>query len=501
MFLPQAFVIHGVQYFHKYHKLKTMKKLLFLLLLSSSCTPALDNVKPTNVTPPPAPSYYKTLISTAKENTLYHLQTDISPIFGTTCSSQLAMLDVWVGADTIEGIKNADWIDTLIHPHTDGKGTFIAMGGWHGTGTASGKGKIDTEFNPHGSLIFTQNSCSMGTYVFDRQLLNTTDISGLSSSTFGNEVQVISTTPSIYCNSNSVASTNGNDVGTGLHAFRRWGANSSTSTIGGYPLPNNFTTPSSAVPNQKIYVGCRAITSTYPNSAFSKYSSRTHYFDFAGSGQLDIFLLNSIMEEYFLKPLGLSKTKRLTLVGDSYWVTNARALNHQITDYINDYNNLDLNVQGFSGKTTLQVLDSARNKVKPYQKPYISKDVYLIKTLTNDAGTAISKYQNIVRICDSIRAWSPLGYIMVMTQPPKTGVVTQNDHNLTDTMYINGKIRSFLVQSGKADAICDVADDSIIGWQGTNNNPIYYNGLHWTTAGSQRAVDNKIGQSIQTALY
>jgi hypothetical protein len=109
----------------------------------------------------------------------------------------------------------------------------------------------------------------------------------------------------------------------------------------------------------------------------------------------------------------------------------------------------------------------------------------------------------MVELCDSIRNRQPGMFIIVMTMPPKTGAVNrQNDSNLNDTTYLNGMVRVKLVRDGHADAICDIACDSIIGLNGQNTNTTNYktDGLHWNDTGTQRAVTNYIYPSIYNAL-
>lgn len=457
-----------------------MKKLIYLSLFLFGCQPNLE-VKP-NYEQPKNKS-----IATYKANTITALQ-------NAGIWSKLDMLQVRV--DTNEYSALQDWIDTSRHAVKYGTVTFYVNGGMKGNGS---NGRINTNYNPYTDGVnFTQDNNSYGVYVGNRVIENKADLSALT--TGGNEVQSTSTSPSLYSyDNNNTQKTNANDIGRGFHAVKRTASNSWSSTVGGY-IGSTYTESSSPIVNQPFWEYCRAVNTTY-----SKYTSRYHYYVFAGSGDIDLFLFNSIMEEYYLIPLGLAPTKRITFLGNSYIAS--RTLVQQAMAGINDYNNLDLNVQGFSGYTTQQVLAKAQTNVFPFQKSYLTKDVVFINEFTNDyaatGGNATTMYNNMVSLCDSVRYWMPNAYIIVTTMPPKTGAVNrQNDSNLNDTTYLNGMVRVKLVRDGHADYVCDIASDTLMGMNGQNTNTTYFktDALHWNTAGTQRAVDYYIKPALLTGL-
>lgn len=460
-----------------------MKNLLYILLLSS-CTPVLDSVVPTVE----QPTNNRIAIADAKANTITALQ-------NAGIWAELDMLQVRV--DTSEYSALQDWIDTSRHATKSGTVTFITNGGMYGNGTS---GRINTNYNPYTDGVnFTQNSNSFGVYVGNRVLENKTDLSALQTGTTGNEVQSISTSPSLYAYDNEATQrTLANDIGRGLHAVKRTGANVWTSTVGGY-LGTTFTNASTSIVNEPMWEYCRAVNTTY-----SKYSTRKHYYIFAGSGNIDLFLLNSIMEQYYLVPLGLAPTKRITFLGNSYIAP--RTLTQDAMASLNDYNNLDLNNVGVGGYTTPQVLTLAQTNVFPFQKSYLTTDVCFIVEGTNDyayrSGNATTMYNDMVALCDSVKAHNSSVKIIVMTMPPKTGATNrQNDSNLNDTAYYNGMLRVKLVRDGHAFSICDIASDGTIGQNGQNTNTTYYktDALHWNATGTQYANDNYIYPSLTNA--
>lgn len=458
-----------------------MKKLIYLCLFLAGCQPNLE-VEPINQNMVQVKS-----VATYKANTITALQ-------NAGIWDKLDMLQVRV--DTNEYSALQDLIDTSRHAIKYGTVTFYVNGGMKGNGS---NGRINTNYNPYTDGVnFTQDNNSYGVYIGNRVIENKADLSALT--TGGNEIQCTSTTPSLYAyNNNTTQKTNANDIGRGFHAAKRTASNSWSSTVGGY-IGSTFTEISQPIVNQPFWEYCRAVNTTY-----SKYTSRYHYYIFAGSGDIDLFLFNSIMEEYYLIPLGLAPTKRITFLGNSYIAS--RTLPQQVLAGINDYNNLDVNIQGFSGYTTPQVLTKAQTNVFPFQKGYLTKDVIFINEFTNDygatGGNATTMYNNMVALCDSIRYWMPNAKIVVATMPPKTGAVNrQNDSDLNDTTYLNGMVRVKLVRDGHADYIADVASDTLMGRNGQNTNTTYYktDGIHWNTVGTQRMVDYYIKPAIQLGL-
>lgn len=462
-----------------------MKKLLFILLLSS-CTPTFDKVEPTIE----QPTNSRISIADAKANTILALQ-------NAGIWSQLDMLQVRVDTSLTNAVYYSDWIDTSRHPISYGTiGAFYVNGGIKGSSTY----RINTMYNPYTDGVnFTQDNNSFGVYVGNRVIENKTDLSALQTGTIGCEVQSTSTSPSIYAfDNNATIESNPNDIGRGLHAVKRTASNLWTSVVGGYP-DNTFTGVSSPIVNQPMWEYCRAINTTY-----SKYTTRTHYFIFAGSGNIDLFLFNSIMEEYYLIPLGLCPTKRITFLGNSY--TASRLYVRDALVSLNDYNNLDLNVVGLSGYTTPQLRAKAYIEMYPFNKNYLTKDVVVIWELTNDmsatGGNQDSCYAHMVSLCQDVRTNMPSAKIIVLTMMPRNARPTrQNDSDLFDDNTLNGMVRNRLVQDGYADYICDTGSDTLMGKAGQNTNLDYYKAdqIHPNAVGYQRLNDLYIYPSLTNA--
>lgn len=468
-----------------------MKKLLNILagtLLLTSCHK--PELKPT-VAHPQVSAQTRIAIATAKANTISALQS--AGIW-----SQLDMLQVRVDTSLSGAITQSDWIDTSRHPVSVGSITFTVNGGVAGNGTT---GRVNTMFNPGngGTYNFTLNSNCFGCYVGNRVVENKRDLSALTTGTTGNELQTFSTVPNIYAYNNEASQrTEGNDIGRGFYGVERTASNLWTIKVGGY-IGTDFTDASTSIPNQPFWEYCRATNTTY-----NLYTTRTHYYDFAGAGTIDLFKLNSIMEQYYLIPLGLAPTKRITFLGNSFIA--ARLITQYAMAGINDYNHLDINVQGFNGYTTPQVLAKATTNVFPFQKSYLTNDVYFVDENTNDAvgNSATTCYNHMVTLCDSIRYYSPNAYIIVMTMPPRSGItMRQNDANLNDTLYLNGMYRVKMVRDGHCNYVSDIAADDSLGMNGQNLNNIYYkltDHLHWTAWGTKRANDLYNQAAIQAGL-
>lgn len=440
-----------------------MKKILFLLFSLSifSCQKSEENLvfEKDNFI-----SQNRIAITTAKQNT-------IDTLIAYGIWSKLDMFQMRVDTNLTNAVYYSDWKDTSRHPVSYGTiGAFYVNGGIKGSTTY----RINTMYNPTiNGVNFTQDNNSFGVYVGNRVIENKTDLSALQTGSIGNQIQCTSTTPSLYgYDNNSTQTTQANDLGRGFHAVKRTASNSWTTTQGGYKGANTFTTASSTIQNQPFWEYCSAV-----NTTCSKYTTRTHYYIFAGSGDIDLFLMNKIIEKEYLLPLGLCPTKRITFVGNSF-VAN-RDFPQQTLASLNDYNNLDINIQGVAGQTTQAMLTHSQLYVFPFTKDYLTNDVYVVCELTNtmatNGGSATATYNYMVNYCDSLRAHVPNAYIIVNTMLPRNGQVNrQNDSNLNDTIYLNGMVRVKLVRDGHADEVCDVASDTIIGRNGQNLNSTYY---------------------------
>lgn len=448
-----------------------MKKLIFISVLIAlfSCQKEQNIINPI---PQDAPILNRVLIANCKANTIQALK-------DSSLWNNLTMLQVRV--DTNQTFALTDWIDTTRVASISGTVTFYVNGGIKGNGTT---GKINTNYNPYGSSVFLQDNNSFGVYVANRVIENKSDMSAMNY----NNIQSISTSPSLYCYDNSsTVRTTANDIGRGFMACKRTSSTIWTSTVGGY-IGTQFTDNSTAIPNLNFYEFCKNVNGTY-----SAYTTRTHYYIFAGSGNLDLYKFNCIMEKFYLIPLGLCPTKRLTFSGDSY-IANREVVQQTMLE-MNDYNNLDLNVSGTSGYTTLQVDSCSARKIYAFKKDYLTDDEIIVWCGTNDmastSGNVDSTYNRVVRYLRHIKTAMPNMKIFYCTMMPRTGQThRQNDADLYDATTLNGRFRNDLENDVVGVTLCDPASDSLIGKNGQNTDSRFFktDWIHLNTAGANRAT-------------
>lgn len=378
--------------------------------------------------------------------------------------------------------------------------TFTIDSFWAGGTT----GRMDLSYNPAdgGTYKFTQNNCSMGVYIADRVLENKRDISALNGSTQGNELQIISTSETVYSYINSASQKTGkNYTGVGLMAVKRIGSSTGNSIASqGYNNGSSYTDTSLAIPNIAFMEFCKNLNGTY-----SLFTTRKHKYSFAGSGNFSFFTMNNIIEKYYLSQVSTAPTKRVILSGNSY-TANGTYVDQLLTS-LNNYTGIDYNIQGYSGYTTPQCQTIAESFIFPYIKSTITSDVYFVWELTNDmtanGDNATICYNNLVTYCQAIRTNMPSAKIIVATMMPRNSHPNrQNDADLYDDTTLNGKVRNHLIADGYCDYLCDTGSDSLMGQETQNTNLTYYNAdqIHPNSTGCQRLVDNYIYPSISAVL-
>jgi len=409
--------------------------------------------------------------------------------------SKLAACVDWKNPSTRSATLNSDYA-----------GSFVADNYM----VSDGSFWVDTNYNPGngGTYKFLRNDNSFGTYFKDQNntTANVLDLSATIAANNGNELFITGSFAVTGENNTSVNRAASNYTISGLKSSKRTASNLWLLESNGYDYYSGSTTynpdVSTAIPNLNFYQCCRNV-----NGTRSLFSRKRYCYTFFGSSSIDAFVLNNAININYLTPLAINLPKRIMFNGNSF--TAANTYEQRVLVNLNQYNSLDINVRGISGQTTVQMQTDAVNKVFNKNTSAYSKDVLFAWELTNDmvanASNATTCYNNMVNYCIAARAALPNIKIIVGTMLPRYDVVNanrQNDANLLDDTTLNGKIRNHLVQDGYADAICDVASDSTMGFAGCDLNTIYYNAdkIHPNTTGYNYLADNYITTSISTYL-
>lgn len=413
--------------------------------------------------------------------------------------SELDFLFMWTSH--AQGASLFDWKNPTTRVATVVGGmTFVADEYWQGNGTS---GRIALNYNPGdgGTYKYTQNNNSYGCYIVDRVTENKRDMAAMTAGISGVDLMAVSSTGSFFTYNNSATQNLGDSRGgRGLHASKRTGATAHHNTYGGYYNGTSFTGASSAVENQGWHEFCRSL-----NGVFGLFTTRKHRYSFAGSGNFSIYQFNTIIEQYFLNPLGKCPVKRITFNGNSFTANGSYVAQTLLA--LNDYSNLDISARGLAGFGTPAIITDAQTTVFPMTKNWLTKNIYFLWELTNDmqlgGATPTVAYNNLVDWCVQLRSAQPDAIIIVPTMLPRGTLLTrQNDADLLDDTTTNGKIRNHLVQDGHADYLCDVAADLLMGQYLQNTDVTYYNadGIHPNDTGFQRLVDNYIYPLINSVL-
>lgn len=409
--------------------------------------------------------------------------------------SKLAACVDWKNPTTRSATLNSDYAGSFVtDDYMVSNGTF-----W-----------VDTNYNPGngGTYKFLRNDNSFGTYFKDHNntAANVLDLSATIAANNGNELFITGSFAVTGENNTSVNRAASNYTVAGLKSVKRTASNLWKFENGGYDPYAGSTTynpdASTAIPNLNFYQSCRNV-----NGVRSLFSRKRYCFTFFGSSSIDAFVLNNAININYLTPLAINLPKRIMFNGNSFTAANTYIQRSLVN--INQYGSLDINQRGISGQTTVQMQSDAINKVFNKNTTAYTKDVLFAWELTNDmvanSSNATTCYNNIVNYCIAARAALPNIKIVVGTMLPRYGVVNanrQNDSNLLDDTTLNGKIRNHLVQDGYADAICDVASDSTMGFANCELNTTYYNAdkIHPNTTGYNYLADNYITASINAWL-
>lgn len=389
---------------------------------------------------------------------------------------KLDVLYMWVSHS--QGASLIDWKNPNLRtaiPSTSGM-TFTIDGGWTGSAT----GSIKLNYNPGDGTKYNLklNSGNFGIYIGAHVNEGKTDLSGLSSLSRGNELSTINTTFALNSRSNVITAQGIGGIlsARGLYSCKRDKTRNWFSEKGGYDIYGTTVkevTTSEQVPDVKWMEFCRNT-----NGILSANSTKKHYYFYSGSGEINTFTLNRIIEQYFLAPLGLIPLKRLIFLGNSF-ISRGYMSAQTVTD-LGSYDNYEYYNAGYNGYNLTQLNTILTSSILcNKQKSYLTNDVILVQELTNDfvntSSNVTTTYNNLITLLKNLRSFYPKAKLVVSTMLPRAETASmvnanrQNDANLTDDTTLNGKIRNHLVADGYADGIADIASDSIMG--------IYSNGV------------------------
>lgn len=398
-----------------------------------------------------------------------------------------------------------DWKNPLTRvatPVNSYAGDWVINQGFKGS--TANQFRIMTGFNPGdgGSYKFTQNNNSFGY----GSRINVDEFGVDISAIVGTEgIELLSNIsqriPSVKNNFGTARNVQ-NVTNVGQFSSRRTASNLYTTYRSGYnlhdvtnPAPTDIALP---VKNLEIALFCRNVSGVY-----STYSNKWHTHDFAGSGNFDHFTLYNILDQYALRPLGITPEKRIMFNGNSMTQTITYA--NRVLDIVGR-NNYDVLKRGLNNQTTPLLATDAIVNIFPKQKTFLTKDVFFFFELTNDMFNTTSNvttcYNNLVAYLTTFKSYFPDTKIVVATCLPRTQSANfqnanrQNDADLFDDATLNGKIRNHLVQDGYADAIADCASDPTMGIYsngvagvGELNLTYYADGIHPTTTGYNLLAD------------
>lgn len=449
----------------------------------------------------PADSARKYLVN----NTIVHLKSagqwnhkDV--IYVHAAHARLAALVNW---------KNPSQSATVVNPYV---GDFVIDKYFKGNNSNF---RINTNYNPGdgGTYNFTQNSSSFGVYIVEHKDEIKVDASALNGSSVGNEILSVNSSFNINGQSNcSVSRSIINTTNVGLASVRRTASNVWQIQKNGYVLYGNlakFSDVAQPVANIEFDEFCRNA-----NHVYSNFSGKKIALFFGGSGDDDDFVFYNIMDQYYLNPIGVTPTKRIVLDGNS--MTETQTYPARLFVDLGSYF-YDVNKRGVSGKTTAWLKGDADSTVFNKQKPFLAKDIFFFWELTNtmaaNSSNAAATYSDLVSYLTDFRTTNPTAKIIVATMLPRHAATInnanrQNDSNLNDSATLNGMIRVKLVRDGHADAICDVAKDSVMGVFSNGvsgvgeKNLTYYSSdeLHPNATGYLRLTDYYIYLSILSLL-
>lgn len=380
----------------------------------------------------------------------------------------------------------------------DYAGSFIVYKGFDGNGATF---KINTNYNPYNSTLYTLNNCMKGIYINSNETTARVDLSSESATNNGLNafLQNGNIPKSIATSTNNASDLNYTPIlqAYGWQVSTRANANEYESLKNGVSITKlPKAKVSTSIPNQNVYLFCRNV-----NGVFSAYSNKTISGAFFGAkcNQLEVINGLNIWGRY----AGSVPDKLLMIDGNSltkaaHWVDRALR-NYGTSNYVTEY------CQAKVGIETNQMHSDFNNTLGKIKADIYSKKVFVVWELTNDlynSNNVDTAYNNIVSYCNQVRA--------VLGSDVKILVGTCLPRKFLDPakrQELNTRIRNNYILF--ADDIIDVGGDAVVGVDSYGvagvgeKNTTYYGAdeTHMTIAGYNYVSDNyfypKINQYLQ----
>jgi hypothetical protein len=392
--------------------------------------------------------------------------------------------------------KNPQRMATIVGDYA---GSFIAYKGFDGNGTTF---KINTNYNPYNSTLYTLNNCMKGVYINSNETTARVDMSSESATNNGLNVflQNNNTPKSIIASTNNAGDLNYTPIlqAYGWHVSTRGNANEYESLKNGVSITKlPKAKASTSIQNQNVYLFCRNV-----NGTFSAYSNKIISGAFFGAkcNQLEVINGLNIWGRY----AGSVPNKLLMIDGNSltkaaHWV-DRMLRNYGSSNYVNEV------CQAKVGIRTNEMYYAFPNTLGLVKSDIYSKKILVVWELTNDiylnGQNVDSAYAHIVEYCNQAKTIHGNDLIILV------GTCLPRDF-LTPSVRqdLNQRIRNNYTSF--ATDIIDVGNDSIVGVDsyGVNGvgerNTTYYGSdkTHMTITGYNYVSDNyfypKINQYLQ----
>lgn len=381
--------------------------------------------------------------------------------------------------------KNPQHLATIVGDYA---GSFIPYKGFDGNGTSF---KINTNYNPYNSTLYTLNNCMKGIYINSNETQSRVDLSSESATSNGLNVylQNNNTPKSVLtlCN-------NANDLyyspilqAYGWHVSTRANASEYESLKNGVSITKLARAKSStSIPNQNVYLFCKNV-----NGTFSAYSNKIISGAFFGAkcNQLEVINGLNIWGRYS----GSVPSKLLMIDGNSltkaaYWV-DRMLRNYGSSNYVNEV------CQAKVGIRTNEMYYAFPNTLGKVKSDIYSKKILVVWELTNDfylGGQNVdSAYTHLVDYCNQAKAIHGEDLIILV------GTCLPRDY-MTPALRqeLNTRIRNNYTTF--ATDLIDVGGDSLVGVDsyGVNGvgerNTLYFGAdkTHMTITGYNYVSDN-----------
>jgi hypothetical protein len=479
-----------------------MKKILLISVLAFFGCQKEQYIEPTNVEPNVVSQSFRTYSSPAqalfdKWDSLGCSASETDKVKYAEAIDYLINKGVWDSLDCIfkfdvhnKTAALVDWKNPqrLAVISGDYSGSFIAYKGFDGNGTNF---KINTNYNPYNSSLYTLNNCMKGIYINSNETTNRVDMSSESATNNGLNffLQNNNTPKSILSSTNNASDALYTPIlqAYGWHVSTRANSSEYESLKNGVSITKlPKAKASTSIPNQNVYLFCRNV-----NGVFSAYSNKTISGVFFGAkcNQLEVINGLNIWGRY----AGSVPSKLLMIDGNSltkaaHW-TDRMLRNYGSSNYVNEV------CQAKVGIRTNEMYYAFPNTLGKVKSDIYSKKILVVWELTNDfylGGQNVdSAYTHLVDYCNQAKAIHGEDLIILV------GTCLPRDY-MTPALRqeLNTRIRNNYTTF--ATDLIDVGGDSLVGVDsyGVNGvgerNTTYYGAdkVHLNITGYNYVSDN-----------